>query len=104
MQTETIQGYLWKESCRVTKCVCEETWTGVNRAVETGRDPLRKSTGEREREARGEREIESQLSRNLRAYLTAGTRWLGAEEGAAAVALAAGDGTLAEVAKTLECL
>ena len=76
----------------------------MNRAVETGRDPLRKSTGEREREARGERETESQLSRNVRAYLTAGTRGLGAEEGAAAVALAAGDGTLAEVVETLECL
>ena len=103
MQTETIQGYLWKEPCRVTQCV-EETWTGVDRAVETRRDPLRKSTGEREREARGERETESQLSRNLQAYLIAGTRWLGAEEGAAAVALVVGDGTLAEVAETLECL
>ena len=55
-------------------------------------------------EEHGGRETESQLSRNLRAYLTAGTRWLEAEEGAAAVALAAGDGTLAEVAETLECL
>ena len=58
----------------------------------------------REREGKKGRETESQLSRNLRAYLTAGTRWLGAEEGAAAVALAAGDGTLAEVAETLGCL
>ena len=77
----------------------------MDRAVETGRDPLRKSTGEGEREARGERETESQLSKNLLTYLTAGARGLGAEErAAAAVALAAGDGTLAEGAETLECL
>jgi len=74
----------------------------VDRAIQTGRDPLRKST--RETEGKEGRETESQLSRNLRAYLTAGTRWLGAEEGAAAVALAAGSGSLAEVAETLECL
>ena len=68
------------------------------------RDPLRKSTEERWEEARGERETESQLSRNLLTYLAVSTRGLVAEEGAAAVALAAGDGTLAEVAETLGCL
>lgn len=74
----------------------------MDRAFETGRDQLRKSNGEREGREGRERKAESQLSRNLRAYLAAGTRWLGAEEGAVAVALASGDGTVAEVAVTLE--
>ena len=101
MQTETIQCYLWKEPCRVTQLVRRDQ-DRSGQSHSDRRDPLRKSTGERE--GKKGRETESQLSRNLRAYLTAGTRWLGAEEGAAAVALAAGDGTLAEVAETLGCL
>ena len=54
MQTETIHGYLWKEPCRVTQCV-EETRTGVDRGVETRRDPLRKKYW-RERGKQGEKE------------------------------------------------
>ena len=47
LQTETIQCYLWKEPCRVTQLVRRDQ-DRSGQSHSDRRDPLRKSTGERE--------------------------------------------------------